>query len=321
MWSIVTTVILFLLAAGSFVGFLKADGYPSAPEGETDAERRLRERRQGDRPSDKVVWGSIFGVFFVIFTLFLLVSSVHVVKANETGVPVTLGSVGKGIDSGPVVTAPWTDIVTLPTRPETLTVDSAVRTSESGQVGVRVSGRWATTKDLAPELYRQVRTGDDEKIEKDIITPQIQGAVNEFYGGLTNVNAIDGKQWSTNAAGVSALATQRLARYGIQLVDVQIRDVNPDEATNNALARIAAQQRETAVADEANKTAAKQATRNLTEANGNKAAAEAVANLTPEQVQILCLQAGERIMNKNNEKGIPTYTLPCSTGDTSVIAK
>jgi hypothetical protein len=32
-------------------------------------------------------------------------------------------------------------------------------------------------------------------------------------------------------------------------------------------------------------------------------------------VQLLCLQAAERLMNKNTEKGIPTYVLPCGVGD------
>lgn len=319
MITIIITAILILLTLGALIGLVKAPGKPVAPEGESRFDRNRREENEG--PSPKLVSAVLFGVAVFVLFLWLAFQSFHVVKANETGVPVTLGSVGEGIGSGPTLTAPWTDIETLPTRPQTMTVDSNIRTAESGQVGVKVSGRWATTTELAPELYRQVRTGDDEKIQEDIISPQIQGAVNEFYGGLTNVNAIDGKQWSANAAGVSKLATQRLARYGILLVDVQIRNVSPDKATNDALARIAAQQRETAVADEANKTAIKQAARNLTEANGLKAAADALANLTPEQVELLRLQAGERIMNKNAEKGIPTYTLPGQDGGSSVIAK
>jgi regulator of protease activity HflC (stomatin/prohibitin superfamily) len=317
---IVTLAILGLLTVLAFVAMVRAPGKSKPVEGETRYEKADRERGEPD-VSPKLVAGTVFGILAAILGLFLLLQSFHIVKANETGVPVTLGKVGSGIGSGPTLTAPWTDIETLPTRPQTVTVDSRIRTAESGQVGVKVSGRWATTKDLAPELFRQVRTGDDDKIQRDIITPQVQGAVNEFYGGLTNVNAIDGKQWSTNATGVSKLATERLARYGILLVDVQIRDVNPDKATNEALARIAAQQRETAVANEANQTAIKQATRNLTEARGLKDAADALKDLTPAQVELLRLQAGERIMNKNAEKGIPTYTLPGQDGGSSVIAK
>lgn len=320
MGTIIFTAILLLLTLATLVAFFKAEGKAPAPEGESRFDRAERERR-AKKVSDKMAWGVIFGFVLFVTVVFLFFQMVHVVKANETGVPVTLGSVGKGIDSGPVVTAPWTNIETLPTRPQTLEVDSQIRTSESGTVGVKVSGRWATTTELAPELYRQVRTGDDEKIQKDIITPQIQGAVNEFYGGLTNVKAVDGKEWKVNAAGVSALATERLKKYGILLVDVQIRKVNPDPKTNDALARIAAQQRETAIADEANKTAEKQATRNLTEAKGLKNAADALKDLTPAQVELLRLQAGERIMNNNADKGLPTYTLPGQDGGTSVIAK
>jgi regulator of protease activity HflC (stomatin/prohibitin superfamily) len=259
-------------------------------------------------------------VLALCFVVFWGVQSFKVIGANEVGIPVTFGKAGDVIDSGPEFVAPWTEVETYPTRPRTMQVVANVRTSEQGHVAVTISARWATSREHARDLFLQARSGDDEKIQREIIGPNISGAAGAYFGGLLNVDAVNGQGWEKNAAGVEAKATQHLARYGITVDTVQIRQVKPDETTDAAISRIAAQQRETQVAKESKLTADAQAAQRLAEAAGIKNAADQYAALTPTQVQLLCLQASERVLNKNFEKGIATYTLPCQSGGTPVIA-
>lgn len=248
--------------------------------------------------------------------------SVWTIGANEVGVPKTFGQLGDPIQSGLHLTAPWTDVETLPTRPELATTVASIRTSDAGHAAVRISARWSTDRTNAVELYRQVRTGDEKKIRNDIVLPQIEGAANEYYGSVTNTEAINGSEWSKNATGISAKASARLQRYGITLVDVQIREVNPDQVTSTALAQVAAQQRMTQVAKLSKETAEAQAEQRRAEAQGIHDAAAKLADLSPVQVQLLCLQAAERVMNANQAKGIVTYTTPCAAGGSvGVLAK
>jgi regulator of protease activity HflC (stomatin/prohibitin superfamily) len=246
---------------------------------------------------------------------------VTIVRANEVGVPVTFGRIGEPLQSGPHITAPWTDVQTLPTRPRTFQATAKVRTGESGSVTIRMSGRWATNRAAAATLYQQARTGDEDRIQNEIIGPNLVGAAGAFYGGLTNFDAVSGAKWAANAAGSQAIASRYLDRYGITVDSVLVREVIPDKATEDAIGRYAAQQRATNVAIEAQKTAAAEAKRRQIEAEGLAAAAGVTKNLTPSELATLCLQATERIAEANAVKGIPTYVSACGGGSTSVLAR
>jgi regulator of protease activity HflC (stomatin/prohibitin superfamily) len=261
--------------------------------------------------------GAGFGVVAVVWTLF---TTITIVGANEVGVPVTFGKIGTPLQSGPHLKAPWTGVETLPTRPRTFEVDATVRTRESGTVTIRLSGRWATDRDNASGLYTQVRTGDEDRIQAELIGPNLVSAAGAHYGGLSNFEAVTGQEWEANARGTQDVATKYLAAYGVDVDTVRIRGVKPDEATERNIAAFAAQQRATEVAKEGQKTAAAEAERQRIAAAGLAAAAAQTRNLTPVEVQTLCLQAGERIAINNAAKNLPTYALPC-TGPAPVIAK
>lgn len=259
-------------------------------------------------------------VFGVITALVFGLQSAKVIGANEVGVPATFGKLGTPLQSGFHLVKPWTEVATLPTRPRTFTTVATVRTSESGSVAVRLSGRWAVKREDAAALYQQVRTGDEARIQDEVIGPNLISAAGAYMGGLTNFDAVSGGKWEANANGIETIAAKYLAKYGITVDTVQVREVNPDDATERAIALFSAQQRATNIALEAQKTASAEATRRQIEADGLKTAAAASASITSEQLANLCLQAAERIMNRNNDKGLPTYTLPCQSSATPIIA-
>jgi regulator of protease activity HflC (stomatin/prohibitin superfamily) len=275
--------------------------------------------RDGYRSSDVPVRaiGVATAVFFTaaFLTVFAL-NSVKLVGANEVGVKVTLGSVDqKPLTPGLHWVAPWTNVETLPTRPKTFTVTAKTRSSENGIIYTKISARWATDKTNAADLFLQVRTGDEKEIESALLTPNMVGAAGAYLGDKTNLDIINGRNWVANGVGIEGVARTYLTKYGVAVDTVRIVEETPDKDTDANIRRASAQVVETNIAGQANLTAKAQAARNLTEANGYKAAADALKDLTPNQLALLCLQAGERIENKNTERGVPTYVLPCGAGD------
>lgn len=282
-----------------------------------EAGRRTNNGRRSHSPlpfiGAVVVVGSLF-----LFVVCLGLDSVKQVKANEVGVPVTFGKIGSDLESGIHVVEPWTDVETLPTRAKTVTTEVSVRTADSGTVTLQVSTRWKTTD--GKELYQQARTGKDEDIEKDIISVNLKGAANEFYGGLTNENAIAGQQWKTNATGVQSSAATTLASYGISIEQTKILKATPDEQTDAAIKQVAAQKQKTKLASEAKNTAIEDAKTQRAIAEGQKQAASQYKDLSPTELDGLCMAATERIASAYTAKGLSSYITACG-GSASTFAK
>lgn len=261
-------------------------------------------------------------LFVLIGSVTFLLNSAKIVGANEVGVKVTFGSVDKNtLKSGFHWVAPWSEVESFPTRPKTFSTVATVRTGENGIITTNLSARWSTSKENAADLFTQVRTGDDKTIEKDLVSPNLSAAAGDFLGDKQNLEVINGKNWRPNAQGIEDTVRDYLSKYGVEVDTVRITKTDPDDATDANIKRASAQVVETNIASQAKLTAQAQADRNLIEAKGLKAAADQLKDLTPGQVQLLCAQAGERIMNKNFERNLPTYTLPCQGGaSTAVLA-
>jgi regulator of protease activity HflC (stomatin/prohibitin superfamily) len=270
-------------------------------------------------PNWRRIGTALFVISATVFVTVTLVNSVKLIGANEVGVKVTFGTVDqKPLTSGLHWVAPWTNVETLPTRPKTFTVTAHTRSSENGIISTTMSARWATDRRNAADLYLQVRTGDEAEIESALLTPNMIGAAGAYLGDKTNLDIINGKSWVANGDGIERVARTYLSKYGVTVDTVNIVSTNPDKDTDENISRASAIIVEKNIAEKANDVAIAQATRNLTEANGQKNVVDALKDLTPTQLGVLCLQAGERLMNKNTEKGIATYVLPCGNGDVRV---
>jgi regulator of protease activity HflC (stomatin/prohibitin superfamily) len=261
----------------------------------------------------------IGGLLSLVTVGLLAYGSVTVVKANEVGVPVTLGKISESpIQSGPHFKAPWTDVEKLPTRPVTVEGQFTVRTSQAGKVTVNMATRWATDKPSASELYRQARTGDEDDISDKIVLKSLGQAVNQVYVSKTNVEASNER--GVIAGEVNAALARLMKPYGITITDTNLRSAEPDEATQAAIATLAAEQQKTAVAAQAKITAENEAKTRLAIANGIKDAANATKNLSPEALASACLSANERAVNYAASKGVSVYVNLCGgTSSPNVI--
>lgn len=300
---IVTILIglMVLVAAGLIVGGIK-----SGPDD------------YGDNPRPFLIGGGVILLVAALVTWFF--ASFTIVKAAEVGLPVTFGKVGQPMQPGAHLTAPWTSVETFPTRPFGVPdVTITARTSQAGQVKATVGARWHVLPTGARDLYLQVRTGDEQKISEQVIDKSLGQAVGNVFAAKDNMTA------TTDRLGVESAILAELQRltapYGIAIDNVFVRAVEPDAKTADALARVAAQQRATEIATEAQKTAQAEAKRREIEAGSLAATAQQVPNLTPQQVALLCAQTWERMATKAIEAGVPLYTSPCGTSATPVVGK
>jgi regulator of protease activity HflC (stomatin/prohibitin superfamily) len=262
------------------------------------------------------------GIMVITGTIAILATSfgcLTVVGATQTGVPVSFGHVGNPMNPGFHLKAPWTKIHGLPRRP--LPVDDTTikaRTAQAGQVTVTVGARWHVDPAKATDAYLQVRTGSEEKISRDIVGKSLGQSVGEVYSGLDNAVASRDRDGAQTKILASLKAST--ARYGVVIDDVFLRSVEPDQGTADALARLAAQQQETAIAREAQATAKEDAKRRRVEAEGLRSAAAGIPSAVSDgQVALLCSQAWERMATKAITARVPLYTAPCGGTSTPVV--
>lgn len=246
-----------------------------------------------------------FVVTFVLTLLAILSGTFTHVRATEVGVPVSFGKVGDPLAPGVHFTAPWVSVETYPTRPLNVDVTAKVRTADAGQVTVATTARWNVSVARARELYFQTRTGDEERISKEIVSRNLSQAIGETYNKVSN---IDATKREGRAEAIRERLTALTSQYGIDIAVVNVRGIDPDDTTARAIADFAAQIRRTQIAEEANRTAQKEAARRLTEAKGLKDAAAQIPKITGAQAQALCVQAWERMVSAGHD----LYASPCS---------
>lgn len=247
---------------------------------------------------------AIAGFAFALFVLLGFLSCFNLVKAAEVGVPVAFGKVGSPIESGVHFLPPWTTVETFPIRPLNVDVEQKVRTADAGAVTIKATARWAVDTKGAKELYFQARTGDEEKIGKDVISRNMSQAIGDVYNGISNVDSTSRKG---RAEVIQTRLAQLVAPYGVKISAVQLRDIEPDATTAQSIADYAAQQRKTKIAEEANLTAVAEAKTRVSESNGYAKAANALKNISATEAQLLCVQEWA----KATAQGRNIYSQPC----------
>jgi len=254
---------------------------------------------------------------FILLSLSILgFKSFFYVSATEVAVPITFGNVGSSIGPGGMHTkAPWTSIETLPVRPFTLPEDISVsaRTSQGGNVTAVYGGRWQVDKDEAGKVYLQVRTGDEEKISKDLVEKSLGTAVGNVYVGYDNAQAttarVDAEQ------KVLTEVNRLLDPYGVSVTQVFLRRVDPDEKTRDSLNRLSAAKNETLIAAQKVLTAEAEAKAAAAVAQWVKDATDKIpANLTQQQVTLYCAQLWADAQQQASAKGQTLWTTPCGSG-------
>lgn len=255
----------------------------------------------------------------VAFVLLAGWTMTTIVSPTDVGVPISFGSIGQPMNPGLNTKAPWTDVETYPTRPFQAD-DQAVsaRTNQSGNVTYTVGARWYVDKERAADTYRQIRSGDEEVINKTIVDRNVATAVTNVVALLDNQGAVGGDPKPIEKSLLDE-ANRLVGKYGVTIESVPLRKRDPDPKTAESIARLAAQQQATKVAAESVNTAEQTAKAREKEALGLKQAAGSVGAVTPEQAYALCVQAWERMQHEANTEGRTLYAQPCGGGSQPVV--
>lgn len=271
-----------------------------------------------ERKSDPDISGGmkvIGGIFMFTGIVIFLFKSIFYVSATEVGVPITFGSVGHSVGAGMHTKAPWTTIETLPVRPFTLPEDIKVstRTSQGGNVDATYGGRWQVDKANAGNVYLQVRTGDEEKISKDLVEKSLATAVGNVYVNYDSYEATTARIDAERK--VLDEVNRLLGPYGVNMTQVFLRKVDPDDKTKDSLNRLSAAKNETAIAEQKVQTAKQEALAAAEAAKGAKSSTDQIpANLSPQQVTLYCAQLWAEAQAQASAKGQTLWTTPCAAG-------
>lgn len=213
----------------------------------------------------------------VVAVLILLFSTVRVIPANTVSVPTTFGKVGAPLHSGVHLVAPWTETNDFSLREQNLSMlrdpsDGDRETDDSidviakggGSMKVDITVRFKLDASQVAELYRRYQSID--AIKESVVRSETREATRNVIGDFTAEEA-----YSTKRAQISAeLSTElegRLAKNGLVLVAVNVRDVLPEQKVLDSINAILAARNEAAKAKE-------EQTKQVTEAETRRQVAE-----------------------------------------------
>ena len=209
--------------------------------------------------NDKVPVRIASGIAGFFSILVLVIMCINIVPANSVGIPVTFGNVGSDLQSGFHFTSPFTEITTLTTRVQELSMLSAVdegdkskddsinvvcgsldsngRLSSGGSASVDVTVKFIIDRNSASKLYKTA--GTMSVIKDTFVRSDTREIVRDVFG----LHSCE-EGYSTNRAALAIEITDelkaRLIVRGIIIDSVNIRDVRPSEAVLTQINSIAA---------------------------------------------------------------------------------
>ncbi|MFD8966411.1 prohibitin family protein [Streptomyces sp. NPDC059568] len=242
---------------------------------------------------------------------FGVISCVYVVSAYEVGVPVLFGKTGTPLKSGMHLKTPFTDVTTFSTRPVDLNLNDKdvveVRSSQGGVLYADVTVKWAVTPENAVELYRLA--GSQGAIQERLVLPDSREIIRDVFAKHKSEEGYaSGRQ--AIASEIETSIKERLKPRGIDVTNVNLRNVRPSEQLQTQIDKKLQQEQATERAVEASRTAKAEAERRRIEAEGvAKANAILERSLTDRVLRNQCIEAFKEAAKAN-----PVYAVPCGSG-------
>ncbi|WP_066950559.1 prohibitin family protein [Streptomyces lushanensis] len=256
-------------------------------------------------------WKLGAGLAGVAGLAFGVISCVYVVSAYEVGVPVLFGKTGTPLTSGMHLKSPFTDVTTFSTRPVDLNLNDKdvveVRSSQGGVLYADVTVKWAVTPENAVELYRLA--GSQEAIQERLVLPDSREIIRDVFAKHKSEEGYASGRQAIGSA-IETLIKERLKPRGIDVTNVNLRNVRPSEQLQTQIDKKLQQEQATERAIEASRTAKAEAERRRIEAEG-VAQANAILerSLTDRVLRNQCIEAFKEAAKAN-----PVYAVPCGSG-------
>lgn len=239
------------------------------------------------------VWG---GVILALIILFFLLCF-RTVGAGQVGIVTRFGEVNRVQTSGIAIKAPWPieRMYKMETRVQKDEQDSNAATADLQDVTGKLALNYALDNATALQVYKEL--GPDYK--ERVVTPAVQESFKAATAKFTAQELI------TKRPEVKAVAyeqiKQRLEKYGIRVVDLNIVNFAFSAEFNTAIEAVQVANQNIAKARQELETTKVEAEKSIAAANGQAEAQRLQQQtLTPELLQKYTIDAQNRAIDKWN---------------------
>ena len=230
--------------------------------------------------------GKSLAVAALPLALGLVISMVAFVPTGYTGILATFGKVeDRTVQAGLNIIAPWQKVVKMDNRTQKQLIETQAFSSDIQQVDVVVTLNYCIDKSTAQNLYSSVGTSYSDTI----LMPRALEGIKTVFAGysaeelVTNRVELSGK--------ISAIISEDIAPYGIQISGVSIENLDFTDAFTDAVEakQVATQNKLTAETRQAQLTleAEAEAERKIIAARAEAEANQVIAaSITSELIQM-----------------------------------
>lgn len=236
-----------------------------------------------------------------ILIFILIVSCISTVPTGYTGILTTFGRVeDRTMGAGVHFIAPWQRIVKLDNRTQKVEIDAQAFSSDIQQVDLKMSVNYCIDQATAQNLYKTV----GKQYYDTVLYPRILENTKSVFAKYSAEELVSHRQYLSSE--IQELLTADAARYGIQIVNFSVEDIDFTDAFTNAVEakQVAAQNKLTAETQQAQKTMEQEqiAKRRIIDANAaaEEAKIQAEADLEVTKIQADAAEyAGQKEAAKN----------------------
>ena len=246
-------------------------------------------RLAGTKEVDEWEWSLpkiIIACVLAFILLLTLISCISAVPTGYTGILTTFGRVeDRTMGAGVHFIAPWQKIVKLDNRTQKVEIDAQAFSSDIQQVDLKMSVNYCIDQATAQNLYKTV----GKQYYDTVLYPRILENTKSVFAKYSAEELVSHRQ--DLSGEIQELLTTDATRYGIQIVNFSVEDIDFTDAFTNAVEakQVAAQNKLTAETQQAQKTMEQEqvAKRRIIDANAaaEEAKIQAEADLEVTKIQ------------------------------------
>lgn len=175
----------------------------------------------------------------VVVVLVGLLGSVKTIGAGEVGIVTRFGEVNRVAESGLTFKIPFIEsMVKMETRVQKQEVQTDAATKDLQEVNGSLAVNFSITNENALRIFKELGTNYDETI----ITPILHESFKQGVSGYTAEQLMANR--TAVKVAIQEMLEDRLAVYGITVVDANITDLNFSTEFNKAIEQKAVAQQE-----------------------------------------------------------------------------
>lgn len=246
--------------------------------------------------------GAVIGGGLVLLVILFFLFCFRTVGAGQVGIITRFGDVDRTASSGIALKLPWPieRLYKMDTRVQKEEQQSTAATKDLQDVNATLALNYALDNDTAINVYKEIGPEYKERI----VTPAVQESFKAASAGYTASQLIT-ERTAVKEAALSVIK-DRLGKYGIRVVDLNIVNFNFSKEFNAAIEAVQVANQNVAKARQELETTKVQAEKDITAARGQAEAQRLQQQtLTPELLQKQAIEKWDGKLPTTNAGNIP----------------